>query len=714
MHPFTIRTHFIPIVVGLVCLCQTFVLFRLNQQMTVALEMSSVRLKSEFSALNSQQITNSSQKSVTGPIVRVEDNSKNLPGDTMLPLGESNSSQKSTNGPTIKAAKLSAIMMNNGNTTFPPGEYNSSQKSIKNGLIVRADELSKMTYGHATLAPGQENLFLYDIPKGVKREHLWRYRSNGIFWNNLDDPLYRNFHQQIMEMKLRQGQASILPEVVQNQHKDVALKLVNAGLNRLALLWTNAYPFTLEQTTFPLADGTTYIITGDIELMWHRDSCAQVNHYLPLLATIPSPNPLEALVEGLIRRQSLFISVDPYATSFRLFLDFNFVGKSALTDWDYKSGRTIHVAMHNYELDNLAYHLKLSARFHRFSRSMRPFDETWLKGLDKIMDTVEREQNHMASPYTYPELKNNGRGSPVCNGHGLTWCSHRPSDDATQMGYLIPSNMMMVMSLRNAAKIVRDVNGGEDRATRADNLAESIDEGIHKHAVVSQEGFGKVYAYEVDGCGHAVMMDDANIPSLLSIPYLEYTSPHDPENVLRENTRRFVLSTKNPYFFDGGNGNMGIGSPHTPKGNIWHLAIIMQALTSTEDVELRYLLDMLSRTATNDLMHESFRVIKPTQFTRRSFAWANSLFAELISSRLDDIIRVTRVTNPPSVSIPARKWNGNFTRPEGLSRDHNDQLIYKQNQVAETDGQRFENKNAALKVRGGRKEQGNQERKEER
>jgi len=503
-----------------------------------------------------------------------------------------------------------------------------------------ADDLSNVTYGHATLPPGEEPLYLYPVPDGVDPQQLWRYRSNGIFWSDQKDPLFLNFHEQLTKMRLKQGQDAVVPKVVKTHYKAVAQKLLISNLTELVSLWKNAYPFTLESTTFPLWDGTTYLITGDIELMWHRDSCAQVNHYLPLLATVQSPNPLEALIEGLIRRQSLFILVDPYATSFRLFLDFDFRGKTSLNEWDYKSGRTIHVAMHNFELDNLAYHLRLSARFHQYSNSTRPFDDTWLKGLDKIMDTVEQEQNHNESSYTYPELTNNGTGTKVCNGDGLTWCSHRPSDVPTRLGYFIPANMMMVVSLRDAAKIVRDVNGDEFRAKRAEDLAASIDNGIHKHAVVNKEGFGNVYAYEVDACGKTIMMDDANIPSLLSIPYLEYTSKHDPYNRIRDATRRFVLSPANNFFFDGKNGNKGIGSPHTSRGNIWHLAIIMQALTANDDIELRSMMDMLLRTATHNLMHESFKMNSPKSFTRNEFAWANSLFAELISTRLDDIIRV--------------------------------------------------------------------------
>jgi len=208
-----------------------------------------------------------------------------------------------------------------------------------------------------------------------------------------------------------------------------------------------------------------------------------------------------------------------------------------------------------------------------------------------------------------------------------------------------------VVSLREAAVLVRKVHPsmeGEERAKRAEMLANSIDEGIHKHAVVEDKEFGKVYAYEVDACGNTNMMDDANIPSLLSIPYLGYTSPHDPQNIIANNTRRFVLSPRNPYFFDAKNGNLGIGSPHTPRNYVWHLAVIMEALTTSDDSDLVRLLELLQRTATNNLMHESFDPRRPTTFTRKSFAWANSLFAELISVRIDDIIRVMHQQNQKS------------------------------------------------------------------
>lgn len=87
---------------------------------------------------------------------------------------------------------------------------------------------------------------------------------------------------------------------------------------------------------------------------------------------------------------------------------------------------------------------------------------------------------------------------------------------------------------------------------------------------------GKVFAFEVDGFGSAYFMDDANIPSLLSLPYLGYVDKNDP---IYKNTRKFVLSEYNPYFFKGEAGE-GIGGPHVGPGYIWPMSIIMRVYTS--------------------------------------------------------------------------------------------------------------------------------------
>jgi hypothetical protein len=530
------------------------------------------------------------------------------------------------------------------------------------------------TFGHAARTNNTKPSSLFGLPADVAAEHQYRYQSNGIFWEDTQDPLYQNYHQIVFEeaktqvkdfqlepdvemyqQKLAQQLQHIgmqvgnliVPAPLRKHQQQISHQLRQSGLDTLADIFDNSYAFTLEQTTFPLSDGTTYVITGDIELMWLRDSSAQVHPYIPLL---PRSDYLLHLVEGLLRRQSLFIQADPYATSFRLFLDFDFAGKQRLTDWDYKSGRTIHVAMHNFELDNLAYHLRLSYKLFQFyqqhNRPMLALDSNWIRGVDLILETVVGEQNHAESPYRYPELKDNGKGQPVCKGDGLVWAGFRPSDDPTKLGYLIPANQMMMVSLRQAAEIFRSMKD-DIRAQQCEELAASIDKGIHTHGVIQHDDFGKIYAYEVDACGESNLMDDANVPSLLSLEYLEYFSPqYDPDQLIQKNTRRFILSESNPYFYSGegpdGCINEGIGSPHTQKSFIWHMAVIMRAMTAESDAELRQAVSTLARTAANNLMHESFRSTKPSTFSRKSFAWSNSLFVELITTKLEDILRVYR------------------------------------------------------------------------
>jgi meiotically up-regulated gene 157 (Mug157) protein len=298
--------------------------------------------------------------------------------------------------------------------------------------------------------------------------------------------------------------------------------------------------------------------------------------------------------------------------------------------------------MHNYELDNLAYHLRLCSNLYEHSKSLRAFDSTWLRAIDRILETLAYEQDHERSAYRYPELPNNGKGSKVCSGDGLTWSAFRPSDDKTTYGYLIPSNMMMAVELKRLAQLLVLVDSPtSSRVSRALELARAIDNGIHKHGVINVPNFGRIYAFEVDACGNSLLMDDANLPSLLSIPYLKYTSPHDINGTIAQHTREYVLSSRNKFFYSSKDQKYrGIGSPHTPHQHIWHLALAVQAMTADDDVELRGLVATLEETATNDVMHESFHTDDSAKFTRRSFAWANSLFAEFITTRLDDIIRV--------------------------------------------------------------------------
>ena len=175
--------------------------------------------------------------------------------------------------------------------------------------------------------------------------------------------------------------------------------------------------------------------------------------------------------------------------------------------------------------------------------------------------------------------------------------------------------------------MVEETLADDDLAAQALDLANQIDEGIQTYGLYEHPKYGTIYAYETDGFGHYNLMDDANSPSLLSIPYIGYAPADAP---IYQNTRRFILSTDNPYYYEG-EAAKGIGSPHTPYGYIWHISLIMQILTSTDPAEIRECLETLSRThAGTGLMHEGFHCDDPSRFTRPWFAWANTLFAEML------------------------------------------------------------------------------------
>jgi len=292
-------------------------------------------------------------------------------------------------------------------------------------------------------------------------------------------------------------------------------------------------------------------------------------------------------------------------------------------------------------LDSLCYHITLSYQWWKASGRTAIFTPEWIRCIWIILNLWTVEQRHEEkSPYRYIELVRDGKGS-YTQYTGMTWSAFRPSDDQTKFGYLIPSNMHAVVALRNIAEIAREVLGSDVLEKAALKLAQEIDDGIHNYAVIDSK-VGKVYAYEVDGNNNYNLMDDANVPSLLSISYLGYTSPHDPEGKIIQNTRKFVLSSENPYYHVG-SAAKGIGSVHTAAGSIWHMSIIMQGLTTDDPVELEEVVKMLQDTdAGTGFMHESFMPSNPRMFTRHWFSWANSLFSELILKNLNYL-----ANNPP-------------------------------------------------------------------
>ncbi|MGL1890069.1 MAG: glycoside hydrolase family 125 protein [Spirochaetaceae bacterium] len=371
-------------------------------------------------------------------------------------------------------------------------------------------------------------------------------------------------------------------------------------------------------------DDELFIITGDIPAMWLRDSTAQVKHYIPYVNKIDG---LGELVEKLITRQIGFINHDPYANAFNS--EPNGKGHKDETElsplvWERK-----------YEIDSLCYPIWLSYLYFKESGSTTIFKNEFLEAIKNILITFETEQNHgRDSKYSFqrfncPEsdtIPCGGRGTEVTY-TGMTWSGFRPSDDACKYGYLIPANMMASVNLGYIQEICLKIYKDEDLANRAKKLQEEIDSGIMKYGIYNHPEFGEIFAYETDGLGNYNLMDDANVPSLLSIPYLGYV---DANNPIYKNTRRFILSKSNPYYFHG-NFAKGVGSPHTPEDYFWPIGLSIQGLTSTDKKEQKEILDILLNThAGTGFIHEGVNVNNPKEFTRPWFAWANSIFSEFV------------------------------------------------------------------------------------
>jgi uncharacterized protein len=350
-------------------------------------------------------------------------------------------------------------------------------------------------------------------------------------------------------------------------------------------------------------DGTAYIKTGDIPAEWLRDASAQARPYLFFAKDDPDTR---ALLRAIIARMVKYLQVDPYANAFTL---------------DYR------VWEEKFELDSLAYPIALSWSYWKTTGDNSIFTPDFQKALDAVLVTMQREQDHPRdSSYSHKELAEDGKGRAV--GYtGMIWTGFRPSDDACYYNFLIPSEMFAVVALGDMAQIERDVYHNVVKASQAQSLRDEVQRGIQTYGLVLVPKYGYIYAYEVDGLGHAILTDDANVPSLLSAPYIGYTTPSDR---YYDNTRSFLLSADNPSFYQGQVAR-GIGSFHTPDHWVWPLALIMEGLTATTQTEKEDVLNQLLASDPGDhLLHESFDPDDPKRFTRPDFGWPNALFSEFV------------------------------------------------------------------------------------
>eukprot|EP00545_Synedropsis_sp_CCMP1620_P013615 CAMPEP_0119010466 /NCGR_PEP_ID=MMETSP1176-20130426/5029_1 /TAXON_ID=265551 /ORGANISM="Synedropsis recta cf, Strain CCMP1620" /LENGTH=597 /DNA_ID=CAMNT_0006963131 /DNA_START=103 /DNA_END=1899 /DNA_ORIENTATION=- len=435
---------------------------------------------------------------------------------------------------------------------------------------------------------------------------------------------------------------------------------------------------TVETTTIVLPNDETFIHTGDIDDLWLRDSAAQVHPLLvpffhsssssseKKVALVQQDAKLARIVSGLIKRTAMYIRHDPYANAFRI--DDSYV----FSEEQKKMGRHDLISTWNYELDSACYYMRMLYYFYQalpdhavlkdpaVHEAIAIMLQVWTAEQDHEGDAVATgsllDCQNCGKPYRYPGLPRGGKGTPVGSRQhvGMTWTGFRPSDDATTYGYLVPANMFCVVVLGYVQEMATVLWDDPGMANKAKVLASEIDAGIQEHAIVEHETYGKMYAYEVDGLGNSLLMDDANVPSLMSIPYLGYQYDDD----IYANTRRFILSHDNPTYQAGTNAATtgileGYGSPHMSKAiahNIWPMSLAVQGLSSSTVAEKVHLVHQLVQTTGGTgWMHESIDVSNPKKFTRRWFCWADALFAELVMT-------LTAASSSKEDSCPSTKY----------------------------------------------------------
>lgn len=403
----------------------------------------------------------------------------------------------------------------------------------------------------------------------------------------------------------------------------------NVKNEELGWLFENCFPNTLDTTVFhQTKDGKpdTYVITGDIDAMWLRDSSAQV---WPYIHFIKEDKALQDLIAGVINRQTTCILKDPYANAF--YDDPGKVGEWAKDHTNMKPG----VHERKWEIDSICYPIRLAYNYWKITGDTSPFDSNWKQAITTILKTFREQQRksdlgpykfQRETPHATDTQPMSGYGYPV-KPVGLICSAFRPSDDATVYQFLIPSNFFALVSLREAAEMVKTISKDNTLAAELLALATEVDLALKQYATVNHKKYGKIYAFETDGYSSFNVMDDSNVPSLLSMPYLNAVKLTDP---VYQNTRRFVLSEDNPYFFKG-TAAEGIGGPHVGRDMIWPMSITMRGITSTSDAEIRACVESLRKThGDTGFMHEAFHKNDPKKFTRSWFAWANTLFGEFL------------------------------------------------------------------------------------
>jgi meiotically up-regulated gene 157 (Mug157) protein len=426
------------------------------------------------------------------------------------------------------------------------------------------------------------------------------------------------FQPQPAEERPQPADRRFRSDIVEQYIADIRGRIAD---RELARLFYNCFPNTLDTTVEP---GTfegkpdTVVITGDIPAMW------------PYLDLARNDERLRSLIEGVLRRQTRHILIDPYANAFMADLNAPPLEWSRTDQTEMKPG----VGERKYELDSLCYPIRLAHGYWMRTGGTQPFDAQWHDAMRVVVRTMrEQQRKNGLGPYHFQRsastptetLGEKGFGNPV-NPVGLIASGFRPSDDACIFPFLVPANLFAVTSLRRLAEMAHSILHDSALAQDASSLSDEVAAALRQHAIAATPS-ASIWAYEVDGFGGTVLMDDANVPSLLALPYLN-SSPDAP---LYARTRSFVWSERNPWFFRGTAGH-GIGGPHEGTGMIWPMSQIMYALTSNSDSEIRTAIRMIKiGSAGSGFIHESYFKDDPKRFTRAWFAWANTLFGELIA-----------------------------------------------------------------------------------
>lgn len=423
----------------------------------------------------------------------------------------------------------------------------------------------------------------------------------------------------------------------------------------LARVFENAFPNTLDTTVRWHTDGTemqkgyvsqkwagqqSFIVTGDINAEWLRDSTNQLAQY-QILAK--KDKAIHNLILGAINTQAEYVITSPYCNAFQP------PPPSGISPSDNGQGDNVHPAFEpsfvfecKWEIDSLAAFLSLTNQFFNHTGSTEFYTKRWSMALETIFAVIEQQSggtfnehgNYRKNEYTFQRVTNtgtetlnlNGIGNPVAGGTGLVRSSFRPSDDATILPFFIPGNAMMAVELERAAVMV-EKKGKREVALRLKRKAQKIREGIMTHGVVEHQVYGRVFAYEVDGYGSQILMDDANLPSLLALPVMGFCDRNDE---IYQNTRTMILEKAgNPYYLTGRSFH-GIGGPHVGVSHAWPMSLLVQAMTSEDDAEIAEILEMVKKTCALGLIHESVNVNSVRDYTRSWFAWANSVFAQTI------------------------------------------------------------------------------------